>query len=280
MSTVQHIWSPLLHWVPPPFQIGIALLITLLLISKVLPRLINALGAVLRAVWTPLSSCSRTPSSWSPAGCGAADASPRRASTPTAGCSGPSSHPAPGSASGSPPAGPPAGPASRGRPQSWSSRCWPGAGTPHQGCRRAEDAARQYQHRRHAHQYLDRHRKVGDRPPAACTVVKGKAAKAKGGKEEPAKKKALRPAAGYLGIQRPLIVGRGSRAKEVTQQPVPLRRSAPRPYDLRHAAVSLWLNPCVPATEVARRAGARRRDPAEDLRALHRRAGGRRAQAD
>nr|WP_296065890.1 hypothetical protein [uncultured Actinoplanes sp.] len=28
-----------------------------------------------------------------------------------------------------------------------------------------------------------------------------------------------------------------------------------RPYDLRHAAVSLWLNGGVPATEVARRAG-------------------------
>ena len=30
---------------------------------------------------------------------------------------------------------------------------------------------------------------------------------------------------------------------------------AGRPYDLRHAAVSLWLNSGVPATEVARRAG-------------------------
>ena len=29
---------------------------------------------------------------------------------------------------------------------------------------------------------------------------------------------------------------------------------ARRPYDLRHAAVSLWLNSGVPATEVARRA--------------------------
>jgi hypothetical protein len=28
-----------------------------------------------------------------------------------------------------------------------------------------------------------------------------------------------------------------------------------RPYDLRHAAASLWLNSGVPATEVARRAG-------------------------
>jgi integrase len=30
---------------------------------------------------------------------------------------------------------------------------------------------------------------------------------------------------------------------------------AGRPYDLRHAAVSLWLNVGVPATEVAERAG-------------------------
>ncbi|MGB6613998.1 hypothetical protein [Trebonia sp.] len=34
--------------------------------------------------------------------------------------------------------------------------------------------------------------------------------------------------------------------------PLPLGR---RPYDLRHAAVSLWLNSGVPATEVAQRAG-------------------------
>jgi len=37
-----------------------------------------------------------------------------------------------------------------------------------------------------------------------------------------------------------------------TQYRSPLGR---RPYDLRHAAVSLWLNAGVPATEVARRAG-------------------------
>ncbi|WP_434096191.1 hypothetical protein [Streptosporangium roseum] len=30
---------------------------------------------------------------------------------------------------------------------------------------------------------------------------------------------------------------------------------AARPYDLRHAALSLWLNAGVPATEVAKRAG-------------------------
>ncbi|MFU8851104.1 tyrosine-type recombinase/integrase [Micromonospora sp. SL1-18] len=39
-------------------------------------------------------------------------------------------------------------------------------------------------------------------------------------------------------------------ASEITASPL-----ARRPYDLRHAAVSLWLNGGVPATEVARRAG-------------------------
>jgi integrase len=45
-----------------------------------------------------------------------------------------------------------------------------------------------------------------------------------------------------------------ARAKALTpaQHRSPLGR---RPYDLRHAAVSLWLNSGVPATEVARRAG-------------------------
>jgi integrase len=46
----------------------------------------------------------------------------------------------------------------------------------------------------------------------------------------------------------------GARAQALTpaQCRSPLGR---RPYDLRHAAVSLWLNSGVPATEVARRAG-------------------------
>ncbi len=37
-----------------------------------------------------------------------------------------------------------------------------------------------------------------------------------------------------------------------------------RPYDLRHAAVSLWLNSGVPATEVARRAGHGATEPEPD----------------
>jgi len=46
----------------------------------------------------------------------------------------------------------------------------------------------------------------------------------------------------------------GTRKQALTeaQYRSPLGR---RPYDLRHAAVSLWLNSGVPATEVARRAG-------------------------
>ncbi len=49
-------------------------------------------------------------------------------------------------------------------------------------------------------------------------------------------------------------VWQAARAAALTaaQQASPLAR---RPYDLRHAALSLWLNSGVPATEVARRAG-------------------------
>ena len=49
-------------------------------------------------------------------------------------------------------------------------------------------------------------------------------------------------------------VWQAARASALTeaQQASPLAR---RPYDLRHACVSLWLNAGVPATEVARRAG-------------------------
>jgi integrase len=46
------------------------------------------------------------------------------------------------------------------------------------------------------------------------------------------------------------------RARPTALTPVQLASPlARRPYDLRHAAVSLWLNAGVPATEVARRAG-------------------------
>ncbi|MEV8636988.1 tyrosine-type recombinase/integrase [Streptosporangium sp. NPDC051023] len=45
-------------------------------------------------------------------------------------------------------------------------------------------------------------------------------------------------------------------ARKLALSPVQLESSlAARPYDLRHAAVSLWLNAGVPATEVAKRAG-------------------------
>ena len=54
MSAFRDAWSPLLHWAPPPVQVTIALLIVLLLITKVMPPLVNVAGAALRAVWTPL----------------------------------------------------------------------------------------------------------------------------------------------------------------------------------------------------------------------------------
>ena len=54
MSALRNIWSPLLHWAPPPVQVGIALVIVLMLITKVLPRAVTAAGAGLRATWAPL----------------------------------------------------------------------------------------------------------------------------------------------------------------------------------------------------------------------------------
>jgi hypothetical protein len=54
---------------------------------------------------------------------------------------------------------------------------------------------------------------------------------------------------------------------------------AHRPYDLRHAAVSLWLNAGVPATEGRPPRRAQRRRPAQGLRPLHRRTGRQRQQA-
>jgi integrase len=44
-------------------------------------------------------------------------------------------------------------------------------------------------------------------------------------------------------------------ARREALTPAQYRSPLGRPYDLRHAAVSLWLNSGVPATEVARRAG-------------------------
>ena len=47
-----------------------------------------------------------------------------------------------------------------------------------------------------------------------------------------------------------------NRGPQAGPHPGPVQvTSQPPPYDLRHAAVSLWLNSGVPATEVARRAG-------------------------
>jgi hypothetical protein len=44
-------------------------------------------------------------------------------------------------------------------------------------------------------------------------------------------------------------------ARALALTPVHVAALAGRPYDLRHAAVSTWLNAGVPAAEVAERAG-------------------------
>jgi hypothetical protein len=53
MSTFRHAWTSLLSWVAAPFQVGLALVIVLLVITKVIPRLIRGGGVILHAGWTP-----------------------------------------------------------------------------------------------------------------------------------------------------------------------------------------------------------------------------------
>ena len=53
MSTLRHAWASLLTWVPPPFQAGLALVIVLLVITKLAPRVIRGCGMILHAGWTP-----------------------------------------------------------------------------------------------------------------------------------------------------------------------------------------------------------------------------------
>ena len=54
MSTFRHAWASLLTWVPPPFQVGLALVILLLIITKLAPRVIRGCGVILHLGWTPL----------------------------------------------------------------------------------------------------------------------------------------------------------------------------------------------------------------------------------
>lgn len=76
-----------------------------------LPRLINALGAGLRAVWTPWLELLMYPECLVTSGLRRSGRQPLPGTYGYGRLLGPSSRPAPGSASGSPPAGPPAGPA-------------------------------------------------------------------------------------------------------------------------------------------------------------------------
>jgi hypothetical protein len=77
-----------------------------------------------------------------------------------------------------------------------------------------------------------------------------------GSSSAPAQAEMLLNAAGQLGQRgehlETFFVCCSKAALTSAQYRSPLGR---RPYDLRHAAVSLWLNSGVPATEVARRAG-------------------------
>ena len=53
MNTFRHAWSSLLSWVPPPLQVGIALVLAMLIITKLVPRLIRGGGMALRVLCEP-----------------------------------------------------------------------------------------------------------------------------------------------------------------------------------------------------------------------------------
>ena len=53
MSTFRHAWASLLDWVPPPLQAGLALVIALLIITKLAPRITRGCGTMLKVGWAP-----------------------------------------------------------------------------------------------------------------------------------------------------------------------------------------------------------------------------------
>ena len=53
MSTLRHAWASLLTWLPAPWQAGLALVLALLLLTKLAPRLIRGSGRLLQTEWTP-----------------------------------------------------------------------------------------------------------------------------------------------------------------------------------------------------------------------------------
>jgi hypothetical protein len=54
MSAFGHAWESLVNWVPPPLQVGLALVITALIVTKIAPRIIRVCGVALRTGWEPL----------------------------------------------------------------------------------------------------------------------------------------------------------------------------------------------------------------------------------
>jgi hypothetical protein len=53
VGTFRDAWGSLLSWVPPPVQAAIALVLALLIITKLAPRIIRGCGIALKAAWAP-----------------------------------------------------------------------------------------------------------------------------------------------------------------------------------------------------------------------------------
>ena len=111
-----------------------------------------------------------------------------------------------------------------------------------------------------------RHRPPGTRPeaprrqrdphhPHPARSWSGCSARTSSGSARPSTGGSSRPP-GAASCRIPATTRSGTEARREALTPAQYRSPlGRRPYDLRHAAVSLWLNSGVPATEVARRAG-------------------------
>jgi hypothetical protein len=54
VTTFRQAWESLASWVPAPLQIGLALVICLLVLTKLFPRIVHVVGVLVRAAWAPL----------------------------------------------------------------------------------------------------------------------------------------------------------------------------------------------------------------------------------
>lgn len=54
MGDFRQAWTSLLSWLPSPIRVAIAIIIAAWIVTKIAPRIVRWLGAVLQSAWTPM----------------------------------------------------------------------------------------------------------------------------------------------------------------------------------------------------------------------------------